>query len=255
MRRQKRNLAAKPGSPAPVAERPSALRRWWLTIQDWWLPRLCAACGLKAAAGETLCTRCTRSLPRLTATCPRCAIPLPGTARVCGRCLKKPPAFTRSVALYRYAPPADHLIRLAKFHQQPAQARALGRSLAARVASEPRPDVIVPIPLHAARLRERGYNQALEIARPVAHSLGIPVAPLLLTRARPTPPQAGLDRRARERNLKNAFVVNDPEEVRGKNIALIDDVMTSGSTSGAAARALKRAGAKSVMVWVIARAV
>ena len=173
---------------------------------------------------------------------------------MCGRCLKKPPAFTRGIALYRYAPPADHLVRLAKFHQQPGQARALGRTLATRVLNVSRPDVIAPVPLHATRLRERGYNQALEIARPVARALHVPLAPRLLARTRPTPPQTGLDRRARERNLRNAFAVVDVSQVRGKIIALIDDVMTSGSTADAAARALKRAGAKSVMVWVVARA-
>jgi ComF family protein len=257
MQRRNRKPAAKPepaALPRPESARKTAFKRWLLTIQDWLLPRLCVACGLRAMPGRTLCARCAQSLPSIVSACPRCAIPLPGASRVCGRCLKKPPAFTHSVALYRYASPADHLIRLAKFHQQPGQARALGRSLATRVLNESRPDVIVPVPLHAARLRERGYNQALEIARPVARVLNVPLAPRLLTRTRPTPPQAGLDRRTRERNLKNAFVVVDVSQVRGKTVALIDDVMTSGSTAGAAALALKRAGAKSVMVWVVARA-
>lgn len=237
-----------------IQQLPAHIRRWRITIQDWVLPRLCVACGLRATASDVLCTRCADALPLMATACPRCAIPLPGAARICGRCLKKPPAFTHSIALYRYAPPADHLIRLAKFHQQPGMAWALGRALATRLINEPRPELLVPIPLHRARLRERGYNQALEIARPVARALKVPLALHVLTRSRATPPQAGLDLRTRRRNLKNAFVVLKPEQLRGKTIALVDDVMTSGSTAEAAARAMLRAGAKNVVVWVVARA-
>ena len=234
-----------------------ALNNWLTNIQDWLLPRLCPACGLKADARQALCARCQESLPVLHHACGQCAAPFERAVpakTVCGRCLKHPPAFARSVALYRYLPPADHLIRLLKFHQGLGQARSLGWALALRVDRESLPDLIVPIPLHRTRLRERGYNQALEIARPVARRLELPLVPSLLARLRSTPPQAGLDRRARQRNMKNAFEVTNPDKVRGQHIALVDDVMTSGSTAEAAARVLLRAGAKSVVVWVVARA-
>jgi ComF family protein len=200
---------------------------------------------------------CEQSLPTLHHACPRCAIPYEhgDTRGECGACQKRPPAFARAIALYRYAPPVDHFIRALKFRRQLGLAHLLGEQMAQRLLSETqRPDLILPVPLHRARLRERGYNQALEIARPVAHALGVPLDFRSLVRVRATAPQTGMDRRARQRNMKNSFVVTDAPQVRGRHIALIDDVMTSGSTVEAAARALKRAGAKSVVVWVAARA-
>lgn len=230
----------------------------WLTnIQDWLLPRLCPACNDWAGPGRMLCPGCERSLPRLGNACPRCAT-LYDHDNIwgqCGACQRHPPAFVRTIALYRYAPPADHFIRALKFHRQLGLARLLGEQLAVRLRTEPQsPDLILPIPLHAARLRSRGFNQALEIARPVARALGIPIVMHVLRRVRATRPQSDLPFEARRKNVKDAFAVHHAAALKGRRIALVDDVMTTGNTAEAAARTLLAAGVAEVEVWVVARA-
>jgi len=149
----------------------------------------------------------------------------------------------------------DHFIRALKFHQQLGLARLLGEQLARRLAQEaPRPDLIIPVPLHRARLRERGYNQALEIARPLARALGVPLDFRSLVRIRATAPQTGMTVKARRKNLRAAFALRDAAAVRNLRVALVDDVMTTGSTVQAAAKCLRAAGAREVEIWVIARA-
>jgi ComF family protein len=233
------------------------LNHWLTNIQDWLLPRLCPACGDPAGPGQELCLGCEQSLPILQHACPHCAIPYehPGTQGECGACQQRPPAFTRSIALYRYAPPVDHFIRELKFHQQLGLARMLGERLARRLAREAsRPDLIIPVPLHGARLRERGYNQALEIARPVARTLNVPLDFRSLVRVRATAPQTGMTLVARRKNLRGAFAWRSSREVKNLHVALVDDVMTTGSTVQAAAKCLRAAGAREVDIWVIARA-
>jgi ComF family protein len=233
------------------------LNQWLANIQDWLLPRLCPACGDPSGPGRELCPGCEQSLPALLHACPRCAIPYehPDTHGECGTCQKQPPAFTRSIALYRFAPPVDHFIRELKFHQQLGLARLLGERLAQRLALEgPRPDLVLPVPLHTARLRERGYNQALEIARPVARLLDLPLAVHSLRRVRATAPQTGMALAARRKNLRGAFALQPGAELKNLRVALVDDVMTTGSTVQAAAQCLRAAGARDVEVWVIARA-
>ena len=233
------------------------LNNWLTNIQDWLLPRLCPACGDPAGPRRELCPGCERTLPTLRHACPRCAIPYehPDTRGECGTCQKKPPAYTRTIALYRYAPPVDHFIRALKFHQQLGLARLLGEQLARRLAPETaRPDLIMPVPLHSARLRERGYNQALEIARPVARVLDVPLDFRSLVRVRATAPQTGMTVAARRKNLRGAFALRDAAAMRNLRVALVDDVMTTGSTVQAAAKCLRAAGARDVEIWVIARA-
>jgi len=235
------------------------LNNWLTNIQDWLLPRLCPACDDPAEPGHELCHGCEQSLPVLQNACPRCAIPYEhehaATHGECGACQKHPPAFARTIALYHYAPPVDYFIRALKFHRQLGLARLLGEQMAQRLLSETRrPDLILPVPLHRARLRERGYNQALEIARPVARALGAPLDYLSLVRVRPTAPQTGMTLAARRKNLRNAFRLRDPAAVRGRHVVLVDDVMTTGSTVQAAAQCLRHAGAETVEIWVVARA-
>jgi ComF family protein len=226
-------------------------------IQDWLLPRLCPACGDPAGPGRELCPGCERSLPVLRHACPRCAIPYehPDTQGDCGACQKHPPAYARAIALYHYAPPVDHLVRELKFHQQLGLAQLLGERLARRLAQDTsRPDLIIPVPLHRARLRERGYNQALEVARPVARALNVPLDFRSLVRVRATAPQTGMPVEARRKNLRGAFALRDAAAVRNLRVALVDDVMTTGSTVQAAAQCLGAFGAREVDIWVIARA-
>jgi ComF family protein len=233
------------------------INNWLINIQDWLLPRLCPACGGWTGPGRDLCSGCERTLPRLAHACPRCATAYahPGIHGECGACQRRPPAFMRSVALYRYEPPVDHFIRALKFHQQLGLARMLGEQLARRVAQETAwPDVIIPVPLHTTRLRERGYNQALEIARPVARALGVPLDRHSLVRVRATSAQAGMSVGARRKNVRGAFALRNGAPVQNRRVALVDDVLTTGSTAQAAAQCLRAAGAREVEVWVIARA-
>lgn len=232
------------------------LNNWLVNIQDWLLPSLCPACGATAEKGHGLCHGCAQTLPLLQNTCPRCAKPYEHADihGECGACQKRPPAFERSIALYRYTPPVDHFIRELKFNRQLGLARLLGRHLAERLLNEPRPDRIIPIPLHRARLRERGYNQALEIARPVAKALEVPIDSQSLQRVRPTLPQTGLAVAARRKNVRDAFRLRDPDSVRAQHLVLVDDVMTTGSTAQAAAQCLRAGGADKIEIWVVARA-
>lgn len=189
--------------------------------------------------------------------CPRCALPNP-TAGTCGACLETPPPFSHCSTLADYRFPWDQLIGRFKFRQQPELAQMLAGLLADAIAQQaglPRPHCVLPVPLSPARLAERGYNQAWELARHLARRQGLPARADCLLRLRDTPHQVGLDRRARARNLHDAMWV-PPEGRRGVagcQLALVDDVMTTGVTATAATRALLDAGAAGVQVWVLAR--
>ncbi len=152
-----------------------------------------------------------------------------------------------------YTSPIDHLIQALKYGRQLSCARILGEYLAAHIGDiATKPDVVVPVPLHRARLRERGFNQSLELARPLAKRLGIPLIIDGARRTRPTVPQTGLRLKERQKNVRGAFAVM--QDFTDKRIAIVDDVMTSGATVEALARALRKAGAGAVEVWVVARA-
>jgi ComF family protein len=189
--------------------------------------------------------------------CGHCGLRLGLPAPACGHCRREPPPFEHTVCAVDYAFPWDRLIGAFKFHARAELAGALaGRLLqAVRRADVVRPDIIVPIPLAARRLAERGYNQAWELARPVAAALGIPADATLLLRPLDTGPQAVLDRDRRMLNLRTAFMVDPARraEVRARRVALVDDVMTTGATVREASATLLRAGAASVQVWALAR--
>lgn len=198
-----------------------------------------------------LCAGCRADLPWHRAPrCPQCALPTPDGQR-CGACLRQPPAFDRTHAALVYAFPADRMIPRLKYQGRLALAPALGTCLADALADVPRPDRLVPMPLHPARLRERGFNHARELARPVARTLGIPLDATLCTRVRDTPPQQGLAHAARRRNVRGAFACS--ADLSGLRIAVVDDVMTTGTSLDELASALKRAGAAEVQCWVVAR--
>ncbi len=226
----------------------------WLL--DRLLPERCALCAAPAAPGG-LCPGCRRDLPWLAHACPRCARPLPPGAPSgpCGACQRQPPALDACIAALAYELPVDRMVQLLKFHGRLDLAPVLGRLLAEALAERrppwPWPDLLLPVPLHRRRLHQRGYNQALEIARPLARRWHLALAPQRVRRCRPTPPQSGLDARARRVNLRGAFRVQG--RLDGLNLALVDDVMTTGSTLDALARALRRRGARRVEAWVCAR--
>lgn len=215
-------------------------------------PPRCSLCSSHAEGQQDLCAPCHQELPHNLSPCRQCGLPLEGNeAHLCGRCLKKSPPFDRSIIPFLYRQPLDKLILALKFHQGLAHARLLGELLAeAVVASDSRPQLIIPVPLHPRRLRERGYNQALEIARPVARQLAIPLSLNSVRRVRHTESQTRLDYKARHQNLRGAFLVR--REIP-EHVAIVDDVVTSGSTATALAECLKKSGAQQIDIWAVAR--
>src|SRR5690606_8956138 len=218
-----------------------------------WRPR-CLGCGEPVAASLDLCGDCLQRLPWNLHRCPRCALPLPADAPVatCRACRRAPPPVAATVAPLLYAPPVDRWQPRFKFHHDLSAGRLLAGLLAASCAMAPCPDAIVPVPLHASRLRQRGYDQALELARHVARVLRLSLRPALLSRIRATPPHSEPDAAARRANLRAAFRV--PAGLAPPaHVALVDDVMTTGATLHAAATALHAAGVARVDAWVCAR--
>ncbi len=178
-------------------------------------------------------------------------------APACGACLRAPPPFERTVTATDYGFPWDSLIGDFKFNAREDLAGPLARLLSQAVdaAAGPAPELVLPIPLSAQRLAERGYNQAWELARRTARLQGCPARHDVLLRPSDTAHQAELTRAARQRNLAGAFMV-DPRQrgvVQGRRVVLVDDVMTSGATAREAASTMLRAGAAAVDLWMLAR--
>lgn len=209
---------------------------------------LCAG----ASEGALLCVPCDADLPRLAALhgerCDICALPITSGMR-CGACLSSPPAYDHVCAAFTYAFPADVLVQALKYRSLLAIAPLFGNAVARSL--DERPEVIIPMPLADARLRERGFNQGQEIARHVATITGIPLLARACRRVRNTPPQATLPREERAKNIRNAFVCD--EDFSGRHVAVVDDVITTGATLNELARNLKRAGAARVTGLIVAR--
>jgi ComF family protein len=222
------------------------------------LPSDCALCGLSAPG--ILCQPCKSQFFQHTVhRCQCCALPITA-ALVCGACLRNPPAFDATIVVANYQAPIDQLILALKFGAALPLAPLLGNLLeeAMRAALHERshwPDLLAPVPLGPQRLIERGYNQALEIARPLARSLTLPLVPNLLVRVRDTQPQAAMPARQRQQNLRAAFAVpaQSMASVAGRHIGLVDDVMTTGATLHELAATLKHCGARRVTNLVFAR--
>lgn len=219
-------------------------------------PPTCLLCGAPGAAGLDLCRGCAAELPWNRHCCARCALPLDGAGdarTLCGPCQRHAPSYERCIAPLRYATPLSTLVGAAKFRGRLNAARLLGQLLAesVRLIGDPMPEVLVPVPLHRARLGERGYNQALEIARVLGQVLALPVDQGCCQRSLATLPQAGLDERSRRRNIRGAFSARSP--LGWRHLAILDDVVTTGSTVEELARVLHRAGAERIDIWAVAR--
>jgi ComF family protein len=213
------------------------------------LPQVCALCGEPGHA--VVCPPCTAALPQCGAHCPVCALPgAPETP--CGACQRQPQAYDRTVAPFQYSYPVDRLIQALKYRGRlalaPFFAAAIGHGIAAAGV-----DVVLPVPLSPGRLRERGFNQALEIARVIARQRSLHLDRRLLTRRRETGAQAALSIDERRENVRGAFHAG--ADLRGLRVAVVDDVMTTGATLAEIARVLKESGAARVENWVVARAV
>ena len=220
------------------------------------LPPTCVLCGAPGALGLDLCPGCLADLPHNHHPCIRCAHPLPWDLQatgVCGACQHQPPPQDASHIPFLYQDAIPSLVIGAKFHGRLNLARLLGLCLARSLRQQGvlQPDIIIPVPLHPHRLRERGYNQALEIARALSRELAIPVDPGLCARLRATPPQVGLEREERQHNVRGAFGVMGP--VAGGHLVILEDVVTTGGTTGELARVLRQAGAARIDLWAVAR--
>ena len=203
-----------------------------------------------ASGGELLCAACARELPSIGSACPRCAAAGNGSAE-CGACISDPPHYDASRAVFVYAHPVDVLIQEFKYGGQLALAEWFAQALQRRIGATGGVDLIVPLPLHPARLTERGFNQSAEIAKVLSRLCGIALDAQLARRLHNTAPQAALPWRERERNMRGAFACD--ADLSGMRIAVVDDVMTTGATLNEFARTLKRSGAARIENWVVAR--
>jgi ComF family protein len=235
--------------------------KWLRGAMEWTestlFPPTCVLC---ADAGQStrldLCAGCASDLPLNDCACPQCGEPLPesAAAKHCGECLRRPPRFHAAHCAYRYGFPVDHLVRGLKYSGRMPYARVLGDLLAQQLAHRQSsvPNFIVPVPLAEQRFRERGFNQAIEIGRELESQLAIPMRCDVVARIRDTREQAGLDRKGRRKNVRNAFKVLRP--LNAQRVAILDDVVTTGSTVNELARVLRKAGAEHIEVWAVARA-
>jgi ComF family protein len=226
-------------------------------LLDALLPPCCIVCGGAGSSRDLdLCPGCAADLPVLTEACQRCGMPLTGALHsqtLCGRCLRKPPPFAATVCAFRYGWPIHHLLRGLKYRHALPNARVLGQLLAAHLVNRgaDRPDLLCPVPLGPARYRDRGFNQAVELGRVLEQALSVPMRCDLVARVRETAEQSTLARTDRRDNVRGAF--RALRSVDAAHVALVDDVVTTGSTVGELARVLLEAGARRVDVWAVAR--
>ena len=213
---------------------------------------VCLACGHGIRQGEDFCPACRKRIKRVANPCPACALPNRVNQGVCPTCLLNPPRWQKMTAPLQYRGLVrDYLIQL-KF----SDALHLGKSLCLQCLDcfekeSPRPEVLIPVPLHPQRLGERGYNQAFEIARICSRELNIPLNRRALSRIRATPSQSGLSAAKRHTNIRNAFHYDPLQTYR--HVALVDDIVTTASTVDEITRVLHRGGVESVEVWALAR--
>lgn len=224
------------------------------------IPSSCALCG--STGNAALCDACSKHfLTTHDHRCPQCALPVSANETLgpqrCGACLTAPRAFDATIVVADYAAPLDHLVLALKFGSRLALAPLFARLLhqAIQQSDMPMPDLLTAVPLGDKRLAERGFNQALEIARPLARMLAVPFEPQLLARSRETLMQSRLHPDERHRNIRHAFMLQKHaiERIQGRHVAIVDDVMTTGETLNEIAATLKRGGASRVTNLVFAR--
>lgn len=234
---------------------------YWSNFIQHLLPEKCALCRLHQAFNPQtgLCNGCSASLPWLQNACPSCALPLSSSTpsvNICGQCQNNPPPFQQCHTLFHYQPPIDRLISRLKFNQQLLYARIFGQLMAQHMrkcyAPTSLPDMVIPVPLHKRRLRERGFNQAQEVARICANLLSLPLNTHQCQRDKHTAHQLGLSALERHHNMRKAF--SSKTFKPNTCIALVDDVMTTGTTLHELSACLKKSGCEEIHLWCIARA-
>ena len=234
-------------------------------LYKWFLRPGCVLCDSMAENALDLCDDCMADLPCNSHPCPVCALPVkPPTQNLhsglaneknlkCGACTNAPGPITRSVIPYLYRPPADFMIRRLKYAGDTKYSRLVGELIcqAVKMQATTSPDCLIPVPMHNSRYRERGFNQAHLIAGHISSHLKIPLHSTAVSRTIANDTQATLGARARQRNMRRAFSVTS--SMKGRSIAIVDDVYTTGATCTALARLLISSGAQRVEVWTFAR--
>lgn len=214
----------------------------------------CLACGEPGQGGLDLCEACRAQLPWNTHACRQCGIGQPTTGQShCGSCLLDPPPFTHAFCPLHYRFPVDRLLPRFKFHGDLAAGELLATLMQWPMDPGDLPQALVPVPLHRNRLRTRGYDQALELARALARDTRVALLANALVRRRATHPQTELGAAERQRNMRDAFALRPGADLPA-HIALVDDVMTTGATLAECARVLLSSGVQRVDAWTIARA-
>lgn len=215
------------------------------------LPARCLICDQPGMGNIDICATCWKELPHNRLCCPICALPLAAPAVACGICLRNHPQFDRTVAPMQYQTPISALMSRFKFHQDLAASRLLAELFCRHTDHIDLPEALIPVPLHGRRLRQRGFDQALELAKAIARHKGLPLCTDILARVRHTDAQTELNAAQRRRNCKDAFVLK--KRSLPSHVALLDDVMTTGTTVSECAKVLKQAGVNRVDIWVMAR--
>jgi ComF family protein len=219
-------------------------------------PSRCILCQKTVNQAIEICPDCYSALPHNENCCQVCALPLPDELRntvICGRCIRLAPEFDYAYSLFRYEGNIIGLVHQLKFGERISHARSIGEMLWSKLhqAGES-PDCLLPVPLHDLRLRQRGFNQSVEISRVIAKKSGITIEYDAVVRHRRTPAQTSLDAKQRKNNIKGAFTV--AQALNYQHVLIIDDVMTTGATVNELARLLKKNGVMRVGVMTIARA-
>lgn len=214
-------------------------------------PQPCILCNAASGNELYLCPDCLSDLPfHRDEYCPQCGLPSTNNL-ICGACIASPPDFDATKSIFRYEYPISQLVQHYKYGQQLHLGNLFAKLLQHKLSAHKLPDLIIPMPLHQKRLAERGFNQSLEVAKIVGKALNISLDYTACLRTKYSPPQASLPLRQRATNIKGAFTCT--KSLTGLRIALIDDVMTTGASLNALAKAVKTKGASHVECWVIAR--
>lgn len=227
--------------------------------ERWVFPYFCVICLKASDTTSDLCLSCRSQLPTVEKSCKCCANRLVSMHEpadwICGKCIKTPPAYNEILSVFEYATPVDYLVQQLKFGKKLLYASVLGGLMAEHFASHYQtrllPQCILPVPLHRKRLKERGFNQSLELARPIAKKLNIPLEPFLYQRVRNTLQQSHIPMNQRRHNVDQAFIKSSSKCYQ--HVAIIDDVVTTGFTVDALSKTLKKNGVKEVTVWCCAR--
>lgn len=218
------------------------------------LTSLCLLCDNKAQSSLSLCDECIPELPQNRNACPQCGLSLEKPSLpLCGKCQTQAPIITQTITPFTYEYSIKHLITELKFKKKLINAQLLGKLLSRHINEQNihLPDFLLPVPLHKKRLRDRGFNQAMELCRVLSKELSIPILASNIEKTKATPPQAKLTAKQRKNNLRSSFALR--KNIPSATIAIVDDVITTGTTMYEIAKLLKKSGAPKLQAWACAR--